>query len=248
GALSMDMPVDEIVTASIRIKNKSKKAELFAILTDRSDSSWESGFDTAKGLRQTFTLDPGEETQKLILWVKAGKNTKPGDACSVKVSVKACSTSLELMWNLTCVPHADLDVSVSNKVQSTKWTKDGSLAMEGVMAFTRQGAGSIKGLSYQFEWIDVDGGGVTLGKTSQYSLDLEIYTGVPAFSYDHRVPKSIIDKFATSGSKRIKIAISLNFLFKEETVVTKKIEFVIDIPPQTFLKQNNPKGLIPIAI
>lgn len=116
------------------------------------------------------------------------------------------------------------------------------------MAFTRQGAGSIKGLSYQFEWIDVDGGGVTLGKTSQYSLDLEIYTGVPAFSYDHRVPKSIIDKFATSGSKRIKIAISLNFLFKEETVVTKKIEFVIDIPPQTFLKQNNPKGLIPIAI
>jgi len=248
GTLNMDMPVDEVVTASIRIKNKSKKAELFAILTDRSDSSWESGFDTAKGLKQTFTLDPGEETQKLILWAKAGKNTKPGDACSVKVSVKACSTSLELMWNLVCVPHADLDVSVSNKVQSAKWTKDGSLAMEGVMAFTRQGAGSIKGISYQFEWIDVDGGGVTLGKTSQYSLDLEIYTGVPAFSYEHRVPKSIIDKLATSGSKRIKIIVSLNFLFKEETVVTKKAEFIVDIPPKTSLIQSDSKGLVPIAV
>lgn len=248
GELNMDMPVDEIVTASIRIKNKSKKAELFAILTDRSDSSWESGFDIAKGLKQTFTLDPGEETQKLILWIKAGKDTKPGDICSMKVSIKACSTSLDLSWNLTCVPHAELDVSVANKVQAPKWAKDGSLAMEGVMSFTRQGAGSIKGLSYQFEWIDVDGNDVTLGRTSQYSLDLEIYTGVPAFSYEHRVPKNIIDKLATSGSKRVKIVLILGFLFKEETMVTKKVEFLVNIPPKTSFLRNDLKGLLPIAV
>jgi len=227
--LPMDMPVDETIEAAIRIKNKSKNAELFAVLVQRSDESWESGFNTAKGLKQTFILRPNEETTKLILWLKAGPKTKPGDKCKVTVSIKSCSTAIVLEWDVTCVIHEELDVTISYKLDKPVFKKDNSLAVNGSYSFTRKGVGSIKLTGHQFDWYEA-GTNASMGGTGAIPVDMEIYKGLPAWTYEHRIPKNIQDKTKALGGNKIRIVITFYFMYNDQTSVKKTIEYVVEIP------------------
>lgn len=231
--METDMPVDEPVYANIRVQNRSKSAELFMVQVERSQESWISGFDEEKGLRQSFYLKPGEETLKLIIWVKAGEKTKPGDRCLLKISVKSCQTSISLNWNVVCVEKTPLDVKVKLGIDKPSWAKDSSLKVTGVVDFIRQGAGSIKATGYQYEWFNPDMNDLKLGTSSLISSDIAVYKGLPAISFEHRVPKSIIDKLVADSGKRIKIKVTYFFMFKDTESVKKTEEFVLDLPPKT---------------
>lgn len=238
--LETDMPIDEAVYTTIRVHNRSKKVELFMVQIERSDESWISGFDEKKGLKQSFYLKPNEETVKLIIWVKAGDATKLGDKCRLKVSVKACQTSVPLIWDVVCTEKTPLDVKVNYKVDKTAWAGDGSLKVNGIVEFIRQGAGSIKGTGYQYEWFNPDMNDLKLGTGNFINTEVSVYKGLPAMSFEHRVPKSIIDKLVSDGSKRIKIQVVYNFLIRDEETIKKTMSVILELPPGKSSLATNP--------
>jgi hypothetical protein len=232
--LESDMPVDEPVYAVIKVQNRSKSAELFMVQLERSEESWISGFDEEKGLRQSFYLKPNEETLKLIIWVKAGEKTKPGDKCSLKVSVKSCQTSITLNWNILCIEKTPLDVKVKLNIDNPSWVKkDDSLKVTGVVDFIRQGAGNLRAVGYQYEWFNPDMNDLKLGTANFISSDIAVYKGLPAIGFEHRIPKLIIEKLVADNGKRIKIKVAYHFIFKDTEKVIKLEEFVLVLPPKT---------------
>ncbi len=229
---AQDMAIDLTVYATIRVINRSKKTELFAVLVERSDESWETGFDIERGLKQTFSLLPGEDISKLILWIKAGKNTKIGDKCIVKITIKACETFQVVWWEVTCVKKEETDVQLKNRIDKPKWARDGSLAIIGYCDFIRKGTDPIKALSWQVEWLNADQDDAKLGKSAAINLELDVFNGMPTWIYEHRVPKNIIEKLKANGGENLKILITVRFLIGESQIVEKVINFTIKVPPK----------------
>lgn len=233
-AIESDMPIDESATMIIWVKNKSFTEQLFAIKIERSDESWMSGIDDAASkLKQTFTLNPGEETDGLVIYVKAGKETKVGDKCTVKVSIKACNTTKELKWDVKCIPHQDLDVQFSGNFDKPTWTTDERLILHGIFSFKRQGLGLIKANQYWFEFVNPNANDAQLGSLEKNPIDLQIVDGMAPWTTNIKIPASVVSKALAQGSSEIKVKMLMNFDFEKDKVATaveKSFLFVVKIP------------------
>jgi hypothetical protein len=230
--VSSDMPIDEPVYMAVRVRNKSLTEQYFAVKIERSVEQWSSGIPE-KSLRQTFTLNPGEEVSNLIIYVKSGDSTKVGDKCTVKVTISACGTAKEIKWLVTCVPHQDLDVNFTGKLSDPTWQNDDRLLVPGLYSFTRQGVGTIKASQYWFEFYDADNFDATLGKLDKLPLDMQIQNGTTLWKYSLRIPAGALSKAMTMNSKTIKVIMYIGFTLEKDKdikTIEKSITFNVAIP------------------
>ena len=232
--IKSNMPIDEPITMTIWVKNKSINEQLLAVKIERTDESWESGIDnTLSKLKQTFTLNPGEETDGLVVFVSAGKETKVGDKCTVKVSIKACNTTKELKWDVACVPHQDLDVQFSGIYDKPTWTTDGKLNVHSIFSFKRQGIGLIKASQYWFEFTNPSSNDAQLGSTEKTPLNLQIVDGMTPWTTNIKIPASVINKVVAQGGSEIKVKMLMDFDLDKNKVMStieRSIIFTIKIP------------------
>lgn len=233
--ISSDMPIDEQVNMTIWIKNKSITEQLFAVQIERSMESWISGINEEKigSLKQTFTLNPGEEKSALIIYVKAGKETQIGQKCSMKIAIKACNTSKEVKWDVTCVPHQDLDVDFTCKYEEPAWNIESKLMLKGLLNFKRQGVGTIKATQFWFDFTNPNSNDAQLGSTDKTPLDLLVSQGMVPWSFSMRIPDSVASKVEAQGSNEVKIKMTVTFVLEKDKVSTTKDKtfiFIVKIP------------------
>ena len=232
-ATSSDMPIDEKVFANVRIKNKSLTDQYFAVKVERSIEEWISGISEDGLLKQTFTLKPGEETTGLLIFAQAGKGTQVGEKCMITVSIKACNTSQVIKWEVTSVPHQDLDANFTCKSSGPSWTNDDRLLIPCAINYTRQGVGLIKADEYWFEFFDADNFDASLGKLDKLPLDTPVTLNMTPWTCNLKIPAAAISKAQAMNSKNIKVVMYVTFTMekdKKETIVNKSIAFNVPIP------------------
>lgn len=230
---SSDMPIDEPVETNVRVVNKSLTEQYFAVKVERSIEAWITGISEKTILKQTFTLNPGQEVNTLIIQATAGKETQIGEKCTVTVTIKACGGVQTLKWEVTCVPHQELDASFVAKMSDATWLNDGRLMVPGLFSFQRQGVGLIKTNKFGFEFYDADNFDATLGKTDMLPVDVTVENGTAPWSYNLRIPASVVSKAQANGSSNIKVVMTIKFLFeknKVQSLVDKSITFIVAIP------------------
>lgn len=233
--IQSDMPIDETVTMTVWVKNKSITEQLFAVQIDRSMESWISGIaeDKIGALKQTFTLNPGEEKSALVIYIKAGKETQIGQKCSIKVAIKACNTSKEVKWDVTCVPHQELDVDFTCKNDDPAWNIDSKLMVKCILSFKRQGVGTIKATQLWSDFTNPNSSDAQLGSTDKTPLDLMVSQGMVPWSFSMRIPDSVASKAEAQGSNEVKIKMTVTFVLEKDKVSTTKDKtfvFVVKIP------------------
>ncbi len=231
--MSVDMIQGNKVYLPIIIKNESKTAQLFAVRVERTDDDWMTGFKENK-LKQTFTLNPGEETYNLIIWVEGSEETKPGDTCRISVRLNACSLSKTLVCNVTCVEEADLDVTYEATVTDQEWKRNGMLEVFNRITFLRQGVGEIRMTKYGVTWYDADNSDAYIGEKEVEKKIQNVYVGMPSWNIKYYVPVEIIDRLKANGGKRIKARFSIKFEMTDAednvTFITRDVEVVFTIP------------------
>lgn len=231
--MNADMIEGNKVYLPIIVKNESKSAQLFAIKVERTEDEWMTGFKENK-LKQTFTLNPGEETYNLIIWVEGGEETRPGDTCRVSVRLNACSLSKTLVCNVTCVEQADLDVTYETSVTDQKWKRNGMLEVFNRITFAREGVGEIRMTEYGITWYDADNSDAFLGERSVEKESKNIFLGMPSWNLKYYIPIEIIDRLKANGGKRIKSTFSIKFELNDTEgntkFVTKDVDVVFTIP------------------
>ncbi len=231
--ISSEMPIDEPVEMNVRVTNKSLTEQYFAVKVERSVEEWISGLSEKTILKQTFTLNPGQDVNSLIIQAKAGKETKVGEKCTLTVTIKACGGVQVIKWDVTCVPHQELDASFAAKMSEASWLNDGRLMVPGLFSFQRQGVGLIKANQYGFEFSDADNFDAILGKSDKQPLDISIQLGVAPWSYNLRIPAGVVSKAQANGSSHIKVVMTMTFLLEKDKVqsyIDRTVTFIVEIP------------------
>ena len=231
--LSVDMSEDGRVRLQIYVKNQSNSAQLFAIKVDKNKEDWETGYEEGK-LRQTFTLNPGEATNNLVIWIEGGKNTKPGDICELTVRLNACRTNEVLACKVTCVEKSDLNANFENKISKLNMKRNDMLEVINRISFTRAGIGRIKLMNYNVKWYNADQDDAYLGTLGEVKNVFSIFKDMPAWDMKYYMPIAILDKMKSQNCKRIKAKLFMTFSLTTEdenkTLITKEFSNIFSIP------------------